>query len=1040
VQTLLKTTIALAATELIDTDKCSHANLVLFGSHPAKITMSQLGANPPAGASLSDALRDFERIINNLNNYIDANEVDKCNFLHERGCSLREIFLAQNEEKALELAIRCLQQAVEETASDNPALAERRLDLALLYGDRFELKGNPEDINQAIELGHLVLKDVRETNPACSVVLAFLSAQLGNKFVYDKDADLTWAQESIRLGKQALDYPDIHQNQRAEWLHNLSATFGDLFSRTGDQEDIEEAINFQQLALGFVSKASPEWAIGLYDLAICFRQRYARLQQLQDLQQAITALESARESGLIRAISSQVSLVHHMSGCLTERFLRTQNSQDLEMAIRLTDSIRTLNNVRISDQATLYDDLCIARRYLFSKTKVLNDINQAINDGQTALAKARAAHQPELSHLHNLSLCYATRSAVDPATKKSDIGEAIRLGEQALSIGPDDHPRIGECPQSLGLQYQFKSEITQSEIDLKNSVSFAIRALRHETTTPLTRLIAGLSAASRLAILSRWTEASAIFEESFRLLPAISPRTSSRQDLQECLRRLPNSASVAASTFLKAGRSTTDALQVLEKGRGIISSYVIDSHSNVPFLEKDGDLYRRYANLQDILALPIRSDEPDDGHHSAQRYALELLRRSKAATDLDEIIQGKRQKSGVSFLRDSLEENDILHLALNYPIVYVNVSSVSSEAFLLTGDKIDCLSLPGLTRGVLEDTLSLLSETEDRNLRDGKVLWASGSSTTKVSTDIQSTMLTLWKEAVEPILAALQFMDEKSVFQTGFLPRLCWIGSEAAAKLPFHAAGDHSPESTKNTISHVVSSYATTLKSLQYARSKPTIPNPQTLLTKKQNYQKLLIAAMPTTPGIEGRLAVEDEVAAIIQSVAVQGHPATVIIQPSKQDIVASLPDCTIYHFAGHGRADAVDPAQSVLCLGRGSPEELSVRDLDAQRHPAAQIAYLSACSTAEAANRQLMDENIHLAGAFALAGFPSVVATLWKANDTAAVKVAGEFYRLMGTQKMLMRGESVARALHEALLSLRNSDETRAGLWKWAPFIHIGD
>lgn len=86
------------------------------------------------------------------------------------------------------------------------------------------------------------------------------------------------------------------------------------------------------------------------------------------------------------------------------------------------------------------------------------------------------------------------------------------------------------------------------------------------------------------------------------------------------------------------------------------------------------------------------------------------------------------------------------------------------------------------------------------------------------------------------------------------------------------------------------------------------------------------------------------------------------------------------------------------------------------------------------------MDENIHLAGDFTLAGFPSMVGTLWKANNATTVKVVGDFYRLLGTQKTLARGESVARALDEALLSLRNSDETRADLWKWPPFILIGD
>jgi CHAT domain-containing protein len=44
-----------------------------------------------------------------------------------------------------------------------------------------------------------------------------------------------------------------------------------------------------------------------------------------------------------------------------------------------------------------------------------------------------------------------------------------------------------------------------------------------------------------------------------------------------------------------------------------------------------------------------------------------------------------------------------------------------------------------------------------------------------------------------------------------------------------------------------------------------------------------------------------------------------------------------------------------------------------------------------------LLDESIHLASAFQLAGFPHVIATLWQTGDSAAVQVAEDFYIHVG-------------------------------------------
>jgi CHAT domain-containing protein len=124
--------------------------------------------------------------------------------------------------------------------------------------------------------------------------------------------------------------------------------------------------------------------------------------------------------------------------------------------------------------------------------------------------------------------------------------------------------------------------------------------------------------------------------------------------------------------------------------------------------------------------------------------------------------------------------------------------------------------------------------------------------------------------------------------------------------------------------------------------------------------------------------------------------------------------------------------------LGKTTLEELKIEDLDTVRHPQAQIAYLSACSTAEIKLHALVDESIHLASTFLLTGFPHVIGTLWPAQDTAAVEVAKEFYKEL-FQVDGERNSSVAYGLHEAVLRLRNAEMNSLDILKWATFIHIG-
>jgi CHAT domain-containing protein len=159
---------------------------------------------------------------------------------------------------------------------------------------------------------------------------------------------------------------------------------------------------------------------------------------------------------------------------------------------------------------------------------------------------------------------------------------------------------------------------------------------------------------------------------------------------------------------------------------------------------------------------------------------------------------------------------------------------------------------------------------------------------------------------------------------------------------------------------------------------------------------------------------------------------------PTAAAVLEKVTTCSLVHFACHGSSDAEQPSKSALLLGKGSVDKLTVEDLQSVNHQVAQVAYLSACSTAEIGAQSLIDESIHLASTFQLAGFRHVIGTLWGAYDSAAIAVAAKFYEYL-LKKDADTFSSVPRALHRAILNLKAKDGNSNNISLWAPFIHLG-
>ena len=135
-------------------------------------------------------------------------------------------------------------------------------------------------------------------------------------------------------------------------------------------------------------------------------------------------------------------------------------------------------------------------------------------------------------------------------------------------------------------------------------------------------------------------------------------------------------------------------------------------------------------------------------------------------------------------------------------------------------------------------------------------------------------------------------------------------------------------------------------------------------------------------------------------------------------------------HFACHGVHEPADPSASRLLLHN---RPLTVLEVSRAHLPEARLAVLSACHTARGAAK-LADEALHLAGAFQLAGYPSVVATLWQVNDRMATRIALAFHTALAATGMPPAPDRTATVLHEVLHQFRDYPPSI-----WASWVHSG-
>ncbi len=162
--------------------------------------------------------------------------------------------------------------------------------------------------------------------------------------------------------------------------------------------------------------------------------------------------------------------------------------------------------------------------------------------------------------------------------------------------------------------------------------------------------------------------------------------------------------------------------------------------------------------------------------------------------------------------------------------------------------------------------------------------------------------------------------------------------------------------------------------------------------------------------------------------------------EATKQQFLKIAGSYNILHLATHASVDDENPLQSFIAFYPQDEESIAgyrlyTHELYNLRLDSVNLVVLSSC---DAGNGRLVKGEgiISLARAFAYAGCPNIVTTLWKADDRAAATIASQMH------DYLKKGYAKDEALRQAKLDYLDDPDMKGATtpYYWANFVFIGN
>ncbi|KAJ4178413.1 hypothetical protein NW767_014870 [Fusarium falciforme] len=882
---------------------------------------------------------------------------------------------------------------------------------------KFFRVGLLEDLQEAVTTSRQAVELTPKGHPNRAMSQGNLASRLSTRYSFTGDmADL---EECLSLTLEAMKGSPGHGHD-TRWLHNYGIDLGKKYVATGDIEVLNEAVSFARRAVEVTPETDLDRAVWASSLSIQLRQRYTRIGARADITEAVAVLETAIAK-IAADDPSQTTLLHNLSNCLGQKYLYSGARDDLQNAISAARRAKRATPKEHRDRPAILNTLSNLLGVRFGRRGGLRTIEDAVKAAVEAIEWTEEGH-PDRSkwlstygrQLANKAMQYSGVVSMSPEQYMvgdwADIGLkatgrlskisreclelAVSVTRDAINSLPPDQSNVSVLKIDLGNRLRERSVLAGRPDDLREACECFRFALNSQHSSIRIRLFAGKQLLSAALDVYDTDEAYTIAQSIIELIPLLVPNSLRSTDKQHLLTDIEGIASLAAAIALKAGQTPLVAVRMLETGRAVLASSLRDMRTDLSALQRDHpQLARDFVALRKTLDNTAQSKTSEASTEISKPWEKRNDHRFVAERKMAELVKEIQRQPGFENFLQPASEVQMLRAASNGPIVIINVSPFRCDAIMVGKEEFRHLELPKLH---LKDIIDHKRQYES----------------------IQ-TLEWLWDALAEPVLDELGYTKIPAEDDPSDWPCVWWIPTGPLVGLPIHAAGYHTDVSgSRSALDRVISSYSSSAKSMIHGLEQPApaIPN------EDPSTKSLVLVSLHDTPGNLSNLKHAPQEVQVVDEVcqARSMNLTTVWPSPYRQQVFSALSDCFIFHFAGHGDAKRSNPLDSSILLRDWQTNPLTVEALIDTNwtHTPPFLAYLSACGTGQVRQEESLDEGMHLASAFQLAGFRHVISTLWEVDDELCVTVARKTYEYL--REHGISDQSIRAALHHALRALR--------------------
>ncbi|CEL54382.1 hypothetical protein RSOLAG1IB_07032 [Rhizoctonia solani AG-1 IB] len=928
-----------------------------------------------------------------------------------------------------------------------------QLVLGIALHRRYEYFDNLSDLEEAIQVLRSGMAGSSQEADGVYFMKMRGAAHMARYRRLGTHADLMLSYEATKLVFERHELFSTPGDER-EWAKISSLFMGAqtadcLFDATGETQYLDQTAAMLREALRFVGLKNPLCAAlnGLLGSTLC--KRFMHSQVPEDLEIA-ERLGSASSGIAERSYSrSGIGLQLHVGSLpncdelhartMLIKFKHTSQTEDLEKSILIFKKI--LDNT--STQSTHYADANYWYGHALSIRSQGDDLATAIHHLRQVLLVQPSTSHPRCA-IWMTGLSKALLMEFQNTGDRTLLDEAISLSQTAVSVAPQTSTIWADIYAQLGeVKYQTFRETNNPE-DLDDSMLAFERAVNSKGS-PQLQCLSYTQRWKSIATEYDHLSLSRVWEIILMYQDKVVGVGKSIKRRHEYLANNPSLACCAAAYAIRQGNLEL-AVEYLERGRSILWRQTLELRSPL-------DELRVVApSLADQLAEVI---EQLDQNEQLQSHSGNLAAHvtSWSISNPDQIAQSHQMLSkyydyllgqirkidGFKDFMRPFAYADTAGIASDGPVIILNLCDDGCDALVFLRSGVHHVPLPDADFSILSAKRAELMVAAAHVVEDQGVA---------MDGILQPLLRLLWSSLVEPIVSFIKASDtaEKRVFW-------CVAG---LSDLPIHAAGPHKP-GKRDLPETFISSYIPNLSTLIRARRARVVfdsPQPRLLtviqtetgdmdelISAQEEVETIRDLGIVTTEirdndlQLEGNMGLIEEARRLHQNERAY-DPVYMGIQNARQiyreALISHIKAHNWVHFCCHG---TTDPKLPLLSAFHFSKFKLTIEPLMRAELPLADFAFLSACHTAEGSEAQ--NENMSLAGALQVAGFRSVVATMYAVADFDGPIVARELYEHMFRDRSQPANSSdAALGLNKAVRKLRKN---KVPMHRWVPYIHIG-